>query len=74
MNIVADAIKGNEEIYLKIVGINKMDNCDPMTEHYFEGLGKDIPEKLLTCEVLDVGYSYGSRCACIEIPYLNEPK
>ena len=72
MNTVADAVKGNEKVYLKIVGRNKMNDCDCRAETYYEGTAKNIPEKLLTCEVLEIGYSYGSRCSCIIIPYLEK--
>ncbi len=72
MNTIADAVKGNEEVYLKIVGRNKMNDCDCRAETYFEGIAENIPEKLLTCEVLEIGYSYGSRCHCIIIPYLEK--
>lgn len=57
------------DIRVKIIGKNKDSDTDPMSETYFEGVVGDIPEPLKKAEVLRTGYSYGSQCSCIMIPF-----
>ena len=57
------------DIRVKIIGKNKDSDTDPMSETYFEGVVGDIPEPLKKAEVLRTGYSYGSQCSCIMVPF-----
>lgn len=67
---VAECIEGcDPDIRVKIVGKNKDSDTGPMFETYFEGVVGDIPEPLKKAEVLRTGYSYGSQCSCIMVPF-----
>lgn len=67
---VAECIEGcDPDIRVKIIGKNKDRDTDCITETYFEGVVGDIPESLKKAEVLRTGYSYGSQCSCIMIPF-----
>lgn len=67
---VAECIEGcDPNIRVKIIGKNKGSDTDPMSETYFEGVVGDIPEPLKKAEVLRTGYSYGSQCSCIMVPF-----
>lgn len=67
---VAECIEGcDPDIRVKIIGKNKDSDTDCMSETYFEGVVGDIPEPLKKAEVLRTGYSYGSQCSCIMIPF-----
>lgn len=67
---VAECIEGcDPDIRVKIIGKNKDRDTDPMSETYFEGVVGDIPEPLKKAEVLRTGYSYGSQCSCIMVPF-----
>lgn len=67
---VAECIEGCDPyIRVKIIGKNKDRDTDCMSETYFEGVVGDIPEPLKKAEVLRTGYSYGSQCSCIMIPF-----
>lgn len=67
---VAECIEGcDPDIRVKIIGKNKDRDTDCMSETYFEGVVGDIPEPLKKAEVLRTGYSYGSQCSCIMIPF-----
>lgn len=67
---VAECIEGcDPDIRVKVIGKNKDSDTDPMSETYFEGVVGDIPEPLKKAEVLRTGYSYGSQCSCIMIPF-----
>ena len=67
---VAECIEGcDPDIRVKIIGKNKDSDTDPMSETYFEGMVGDIPEPLKKAEVLRTGYSYGSQCSCIMVPF-----
>ena len=69
---VAECIEGcDPDIRVKIIGKNKNSDTDPMSETYFEGVVGDIPEPLKKAEVLRTGYSYGSQCSCIMVPFGN---
>lgn len=57
------------DIRVKIIGKNKDSDTDCMSETYFEGVVGDIPEPLKKAEVLRTGYSYGSQCSCIMVPF-----
>ena len=67
---VAECIEGcDPDIRVKIIGKNKDSDTDCMSETYFEGVVGDIPEPLKKAEVLRTGYSYGSQCSCIMVPF-----
>ena len=67
---VAECVEGcDPNIRVKIIGKNKDRDTDPMSETYFEGVVGDIPEPLKKAEVLRTGYSYGSQCSCIMVPF-----
>lgn len=67
---VAECIEGcDPDIRVKIIGKNKDSDTAPMSETYFEGVVGDIPEPLKKAEVLRTGYSYGSQCSCIMVPF-----
>lgn len=67
---VAECIEGcDPDIRVKIIGKSKDRDTDCMSETYFDGVVGDIPEQLKKAEVLRTGYSYGSQCSCIMIPF-----
>ena len=72
MITVHEIIKQNENVKVVVRGCNAADLCDCRDESYYEGMLADIPKHLLDCEVLETGYSYGSKCPIILIPYQRE--
>ena len=72
MKKVIDVINQNENIVLQIIGINKDDACDCLSELYYEGSAQDIPDHLLDCEVLKVTRNFLSYRLCIAIPYISD--
>ena len=69
---VAECIEGcDPDIRVKIIGKNKDRDTDCRSETYFEGTVGEIPEYLKKAEVLRTGYSYGSQCSCIMVPFGN---
>lgn len=67
---VAECIEGcDPSIRVKIIGKSKDRDTDCMSKTYFEGTVGEIPEYLKKVEVLCTGYSYGSQCSCICVPF-----
>jgi hypothetical protein len=54
---------------VEVRGMNPFDDCSPLTELYFHGTLSDVPNSLLQCEVLSVGWLHGANCFCISIPF-----
>lgn len=67
---VKEVIADQEDMRLKITGRNKFSDTDPLEFTYYEGKLSEISENLMDAEVLSVGYSYGSKCPVISVPYM----
>ena len=66
---VQEVVADWEDMRIKINGANPLSDTDPLQYPYYHGLISEIPEKLLSAEVLFVGFSHNGDCPIIVVPY-----
>ena len=66
---VKEVIADCEDMHIKIEGTNPLSDTDPLHYSYYDGFISEIPEGLLGAEVLYAGFSHGSNCPVICVPY-----